>query len=64
MTDVTPRSKTYTCLVGHHIPEEYVERDTETRRLDSGAIVQQCKEHGAPIAVTISGAVAASQQVE
>jgi hypothetical protein len=46
------RTTTYTCLVGHPIAADQLETLTELRVLDQGATVRQCREHGAPIALT------------
>jgi hypothetical protein len=48
-----PRSVTYQCVVGHPIPEAQLEVATEIRELDDGAEIRVCREHGAPISMTI-----------
>ena len=47
------RGATYTCVVGHAIAEADLETQTELQRLDSGAELFICREHGAPVAVSV-----------
>jgi hypothetical protein len=42
----------YWCVAGHIVSQEALQRDTEIRRLDAGAEVRICREHGAPIGAT------------
>jgi hypothetical protein len=46
---------TYACLVGHDIPVDELDQYTEVVILDGGARVRICREHGAPIAVSVDG---------
>jgi hypothetical protein len=43
----------YRCLAGHDISEEQLDQSTELRTLDDGAVVRLCKEHGAPLSVSV-----------
>jgi hypothetical protein len=55
--DVTvgPAGRTdYRCVTGHPIPAGALDSLTEVVSLDGGAVVRQCCEHGAPIAILIS----------
>jgi hypothetical protein len=53
MTDKVSTDLTYRCVVGHEIPSDLLEELTEVASLDAGASVRLCREHGAPIAVTV-----------
>lgn len=53
MTNNDATDRTYRCVVGHEIPSERIEELTEVASLDAGASVRLCREHGAPIAVSI-----------
>jgi len=46
-------ARSYCCTVGHVVPAEDLEQQTELIRLDTGAEVLICREHGAPISVTV-----------
>ena len=46
------RDITYRCVVGHAVPATALDERTEVVRLDDGAEVRICREHGAPIAMT------------
>jgi hypothetical protein len=52
VTTGSERETTYHCVVGHEIPAAEVDIRTEVWRLDAGADVRVCLEHGAPIAIT------------
>jgi len=54
MANSAPMDVTYRCVVGHEIPFERIEELTQIASLDEGASVRLCREHGAPIAVTVS----------
>ncbi len=43
----------YSCTVGHVVPADDLEQQTQHVRLDTGAEVLICREHGAPISVTM-----------
>lgn len=45
---------TYRCVVGHVIAAGQLDALTETVSLDGGASVRVCRDHGAPIAMTVS----------
>jgi len=47
------RVPAYCCTVGHVVLLEDVEHQTERVHLDTGAEVLICREHGAPIAMTL-----------
>jgi hypothetical protein len=53
MTNNDSSDLTYRCAVGHEIPSERIEELTELASLDAGASVRLCREHGAPIVVTV-----------
>jgi hypothetical protein len=53
MTEISnPREVTYRCVVGHAVPASELDRLTAVTRLDGGAEVRLCREHGTPIAMT------------
>lgn len=47
------RAPAYSCTVGHVVSAGDLEQETERVWLDTGAEVLICREHGAPIAVTV-----------
>ena len=51
-----PRDITYHCVVGHRIEGERLEVETAIWTLDRGAEVRVCREHGAPVAITVEPA--------
>jgi len=52
-SEIEQRAPAYSCTVGHVVPAGDLEQETERIRLDTGAEVLICREHGAPIAVTL-----------
>jgi hypothetical protein len=52
---IGPKGRTsYRCVTGHEIPVDDVVETTEVVTLDGGAVVRQCREHGAPIAIRVA----------
>ncbi|MDQ2742022.1 MAG: hypothetical protein M3Z66_06950 [Chloroflexota bacterium] len=52
-SEIEQRAPAYSCTVGHLVLSKDLEQQTERVRLDTGAEVLICREHGAPIAVTL-----------
>lgn len=55
---------TYQCVVGHEIPDAELDSLTEVRSLDQRAVVRLCREHGAPVAVTVAPPRVSAQMEE
>jgi hypothetical protein len=52
---VGPDDRTeYVCVTGHAIPGDALDQRTEVVSLDQGAVLRQCKEHGAPVAMRVA----------
>ena len=47
------RQTRYACVVGHEIPTDELQSLTEVWSLDTGAEVRVCREHGAPVAISV-----------
>lgn len=45
--------RAYSCLAGHAIPADLLEQLSQEVTLDEGAVVRLCRDHFAPIAVTV-----------
>lgn len=54
MTEGRESRTAYHCVTGHEIPRQDLDSLTEVRSLDEGALVRICREHGSPIAITVS----------
>lgn len=52
--DEVARTPLFQCSVGHEIDPDRLEAETDVVRMDRGAQVRICKEHGAPIAVVLT----------
>ncbi len=51
--DSESRATHFRCLTGHAIDAAELDRATEVVKLDQGAEVRICREHGAPVAQSI-----------
>jgi hypothetical protein len=45
--------RSYSCVAGHPIPPDLLDQLSQELTLDGGAVVRVCREHYAPIVVTV-----------